>query len=82
MLAKKAIIGLILTAGVLLASIAAIPAGAQAPATTQVGLTRTGSGTFSLDVEGATRYDRGVIGLLAPQIDPPHHGSSLEVAEQ
>ncbi len=53
MLAKKAIIGLILTAGLVLA---AVPAGARtgsSTATSQVGLVRTGAGSFSLDVEGA-----------------------------
>ncbi len=53
--AKKAIIGLLLVAGVTLAAIAA-PAGAQSgqgAASSTVGLVRTGSGSFSIDVEGA-----------------------------
>lgn len=53
--AKKAVLGLILTAGVLLATVA-VPALAQqgqSSAGSQVGLVRTGSGSFSLDVEGA-----------------------------
>jgi type IV pilus assembly protein PilQ len=55
MLGKKALIGLLLMAGITLAAIA-VPAGAQsAPgvASSTVGLVRTGSGSFSLDVEGA-----------------------------
>ena len=54
MLARKALLGLTLIAGILPAAIA-VPAGAQAPsaATAQVGLVRTGTGSFSLDVEGA-----------------------------
>ena len=56
MLARKAIVGLIMMASVLLAAIA-VPAGAQTgqgnPASSTVGLVRTGSGSFSLDVEGA-----------------------------
>jgi type IV pilus assembly protein PilQ len=53
--AKKAILGLVLMAGVTLAAIA-VPAGAQSgqgTASSAVGLVRTGSGSFSLDVEGA-----------------------------
>jgi type IV pilus assembly protein PilQ len=52
--ASKAFLGLTLIAGVLLAAVA-VPAGAQSPsnATAQVGLVRTGTGSFSLDVEGA-----------------------------
>jgi type IV pilus assembly protein PilQ len=55
MLARKAIFGLLLMAGVLLAAVA-VPAGAQSSPSTasaQVGLVRAGSGSFSLDVEGA-----------------------------
>lgn len=55
MLAKKAILGLTLTAGMLLATVA-VPTWAQAQsptATSSVGLVRTGAGSFSLDVEGA-----------------------------
>ncbi len=54
MLAKKANLGLTLIAGVMLAAVA-VPACAQAQSTAsaQVGLVRTGTGSFSLDVEGA-----------------------------
>ena len=55
MLAQKAIIGLLLMAGIVLAAVA-VPAGAQSgqgAASANVGLVRTGSGSFSLDVEGA-----------------------------
>jgi type IV pilus assembly protein PilQ len=57
MLARKAIVGLLLMAGLVLAA-SAVPAGAQTgasggPASSTVGLVRTGSGSFSLDVEGA-----------------------------
>jgi type IV pilus assembly protein PilQ len=52
--AKKAIFGLLVVASVTLAAIA-VPAGAQSQggASSTVGLVRTGSGSFSLDVEGA-----------------------------
>jgi type IV pilus assembly protein PilQ len=50
--ANKVVIGLILAAGLVLAAGAA-PAGAQSNASSQVGLTRTGSGSFNLDVTGA-----------------------------
>ena len=51
----KLLASLLLIAGVAGVSLAAFPAHAQdaGPAMKQVGLTRTGSGTFSLDVEGA-----------------------------
>src|SRR5580765_8888180 len=55
MLANKAMLGLTLVAGLALASVAA-PAraeGSASTATSQGGLVRTGSGSFSLDVEGA-----------------------------
>jgi type IV pilus assembly protein PilQ len=53
MLAKKAIVGLVLVASLVLAA-AAAPAGAQSgAASAQVGLVRTGTGSFSIDVEGA-----------------------------
>ena len=51
---KQASLGLFLMAGALLA-VLAVPAGAesQSKASAQVGLVRNGSGTFSLDVDGA-----------------------------
>jgi len=55
MLANKAMLGLTLVAGLALASVA-VPARAQttpSAAGAQVGLVRTGSGSFSIDVEGA-----------------------------
>jgi type IV pilus assembly protein PilQ len=52
MLAKKAIFGLTLMAGALLATVA-VPAHAESSASAQVGLVRTGTGSFSIDVEGA-----------------------------
>ncbi len=53
MLAKKAILGLVLAAGLVLAMIPASAGAQQSTASSQVGLVRTGSGSFSLDVEGA-----------------------------
>jgi type IV pilus assembly protein PilQ len=55
MFAKKAGIGLTLVAGAWLAALAVVPAAAQtnSNAMQQVGMVRTGTGTFSLDVEGA-----------------------------
>lgn len=55
MRAKLAQFGLTLIAGVWLVSAMAVPAGAQqsSSAMSQVGLVRTGTGSFSLDVEGA-----------------------------
>ncbi|MBK7368673.1 MAG: type IV pilus secretin PilQ [Candidatus Eisenbacteria bacterium] len=53
MLAKKAILGLVLAAGLVLAMIPVSAGAQQSTATSQVGLVRTGSGSFSLDVEGA-----------------------------
>lgn len=50
--ANKVVIGLLLAAGLVLAG-GAVPAGAQSNASSQVGLTRTGSGSFNLDVTGA-----------------------------
>lgn len=50
--ANKVVIGLLLAAGLVLAT-SAVPAGAQSSASTQVGLTRTGTGSFNLDVTGA-----------------------------
>lgn len=50
--ANKVVIGLLLAAGLVLATSAA-PARAQSSASSQVGLTRTGSGSFNLDVTGA-----------------------------
>lgn len=50
--ANKVVIGLLLAAGLVLATGAA-PARAQSSASSQVGLTRTGAGTFNLDVTGA-----------------------------
>src|SRR5258708_4177625 len=52
MRANRAGIGFLFLAGLWTASIAA-PASAQTSATSQVGLQRTGSGSFSLDVDGA-----------------------------
>jgi len=49
----KLLASLLLVAGVALTLIAPAPAGAQDVAMKQVGLVRTGSGTFSIDVEGA-----------------------------
>jgi len=53
MLARKALVGLTLAAGLLLASGKVAAAADASPAESQVGLVRTGSGSFSLDVEGA-----------------------------
>ena len=53
MLAKKAGLGVLLAAGVLMAAIVVPAVAQQSNATSTVGLTRTGSGSFSLDVEGA-----------------------------
>ena len=53
MLAKKAILGLVLAAGLVLAMIPVSAGAQQSTASSQVGLVRTGSGSFSLDVEGA-----------------------------
>ena len=53
MLAKKAGLGVLLAAGVLMAAIVGPAVAQQSNATSTVGLTRTGSGSFSLDVEGA-----------------------------
>ena len=50
--ANKVVIGLLLAAGLVLAT-SAVPAGAQSSASSQVGLTRTGTGSFNLDVTGA-----------------------------
>jgi type IV pilus assembly protein PilQ len=50
--ANKVVIGLLLAAGLVLVT-GAVPAGAQSTATSQVGLTRTGTGSFNLDVTGA-----------------------------
>lgn len=52
MRANKLVIGLLLAAGLVLAT-GVVPAGAQSNASSQVGLTRTGSGSFNLDVNGA-----------------------------
>ena len=52
MRANKLVIGLLLAAGLVLAT-GVVPAGAQSNASSQVGLTRTGSGSFNLDVTGA-----------------------------
>jgi type IV pilus assembly protein PilQ len=52
MRANKVVIGLVLAAGLVMAA-GVGPAGAQAPASSSVGLTRTGSGSFNLDVTGA-----------------------------
>ena len=49
----KILAALVLIAGMSLAVVAARPAAAQTSAGQQVGMVRTGSGTFSLDVEGA-----------------------------
>ena len=50
----KASIGLILATGVCLAALLAHPAAAQeSTAMKQVGMVRTGAGTFTMDVEGA-----------------------------
>jgi type IV pilus assembly protein PilQ len=46
------VIGLLLAAGLVLAT-SAVPASAQSTASNQVGLTRTGTGSFNLDVTGA-----------------------------
>jgi len=51
MLGKKAGLGILLAA--LLAAAVAAPAAAQSSASSTVGLVRTGTGSFSLDVEGA-----------------------------
>ena len=53
MLAKKAGLGVLLAAGVLMAAIVGPAVAQQSNASSTVGLTRTGSGSFSLDVEGA-----------------------------
>lgn len=53
MLAKKAGLGVLLAASVLAATIVGPAAAQQSSATSTVGLTRTGTGSFSLDVEGA-----------------------------
>lgn len=55
MFASKGLFGLLLTASVVLAatSAPAVAQTGQAPASSQVGLVRTGSGSFSIDVEGA-----------------------------
>lgn len=50
--ANRAVIGLLLAAGLVLAT-SAVPAAAQSSASSQVGLTRTGTGSFNLDVTGA-----------------------------
>lgn len=50
--ANKVVIGLFLAAGLVLAT-SAVPAGAQGNASSTVGLTRTSSGSFNLDVTGA-----------------------------
>ncbi len=50
--ANKVVIGLFLAAGLLVAG-SAVPAGAQSSASAKVGLTRTGTGSFNLDVTGA-----------------------------
>jgi len=50
--ANKVVIGLFLAAGLLVAG-SAVPAGAQSSASARVGLTRTGTGSFNLDVTGA-----------------------------
>lgn len=50
--ANKVVIGLLLAAGLVLAT-SAVPASAQSTASNQVGLTRTGTGSFNLDVTGA-----------------------------
>jgi len=50
--ANKVVIGLFLAAGLVLAT-SAVPAAAQSSASSQVGLTRTGTGSFNLDVTGA-----------------------------
>ncbi len=53
MSAKKALLGLTLIAGVCLAGVVTPAAAQSGSAMGQVGLQRTGSGTFSLDVTGA-----------------------------
>ncbi|MEO5987802.1 MAG: type IV pilus secretin PilQ [Candidatus Eisenbacteria bacterium] len=53
MLAKKAGLGILLAAGVLMAAIVGPVVAQQSSASSTVGLVRTGSGSFSLDVEGA-----------------------------
>ncbi|MCC6347973.1 MAG: type IV pilus secretin PilQ [Candidatus Eisenbacteria bacterium] len=50
--ANRVVIGLLLAAGLVLAT-GVEPAGAQSSASSQVGLTRTSSGGFNLDVTGA-----------------------------
>ena len=52
MRADKVVIGLFLAAGIVLAA-SAVPARAQSTASSQVGLTRTGTGSFNLDVTNA-----------------------------
>ncbi len=49
----KVLAGLILNAGLALAVVSAMPSAATATAMQEVGLRRTGEGTFSIDVEGA-----------------------------
>ena len=51
MLANKAGLGMLLA--VMLAAAVAAPAAAQSSASSAVGIVRTGTGSFSLDVEGA-----------------------------
>ncbi len=51
--AKKAGLGVLLAAGVLMAGIVGPVVAQQSNASSTVGLVRTGSGSFSLDVEGA-----------------------------
>ena len=52
----RARLGLLLIAGLGIATLIAAPAGAQQSSTMdQVGMVRTGAGTFSIDVEGADR---------------------------
>lgn len=53
MRADKSLLGLFLTASLALAAIAAPVSAQQSTASQQVGIQRTGSGSFSLDVEGA-----------------------------
>lgn len=53
MLAKKAGLGVLLAAGMLMAAIVGPVVAQQSSASSAVGLVRTGSGSFSLDVEGA-----------------------------
>ena len=65
---NKVVIGLLLAAGLVLGS-SAVPAGAQSSASSQVGLTRTGTGSFNLDVTGADL--RTVLRAISERLKQP-----------